>query len=192
MGDPRTAVHASPVVLTLSVAIAGLLCGVLALASVIDAIDATAALTVMTLLPAAVVDIREQRLPDLWVAAALGVFLVATLVASIAGGSPMAHDAGLGAVAMAGPILALHLASPSSMGFGDVKAAAVLGLAVGSVDWRLAIVALTLAAGSAAATGVVARARSIAFGPFLVLGASVALLTAERWLGTMIDTQVTA
>jgi leader peptidase (prepilin peptidase)/N-methyltransferase len=54
---------------------------------------------------------------------------------------------------MALPVLALHLLSPASMGFGDVKAAVVLGAAVGTVDARLAAVALCLAAAGGAAFG---------------------------------------
>lgn len=185
-GDRGTPVRVSPVVVALSVAAAGLLAGVLVVASLIDAVDAPAALTVAVLLPAAVVDVRERRLPDVWVAAATGVFLIATIVSWSPGRSLAVDEIGLGAVLLAGPILALHVASPPSMGFGDVKAAAVLGLAVGSVDWRLAMIALTLAAGSAAVTGVVARVRTIAFGPFLVVGASFAVLGSDRWLASLV------
>ena len=81
----------------------------------------------------------------------------------------------LGAAVMAGPILLLHLVSPASMGFGDVKASLVLGAAVGSVDWKLAVAGLTLAAGLAATIGIVGRMRTIPFGPFLVIGSALAL-----------------
>ena len=77
---------------------------------------------------------------------------------------------------MAGPLLALHLVSPDAMGFGDVKASIVLGAALGSVDWRLGLVALSIGAGSAAAVGLARRLHTIAFGPFLVVSAAVTLV----------------
>jgi leader peptidase (prepilin peptidase)/N-methyltransferase len=77
---------------------------------------------------------------------------------------------------MALPVLALHLLSPASMGFGDVKAAVVLGAAVGTVDARLAAVALCLAAAGGAAFGLATRRRAIPFGPFLVVASLVVLL----------------
>ena len=127
------------------------------------------------MLPAAVVDIRERRLPNGWVTFAAGVFATSTWIAWLFGQSFDLSTIFLGAVAMTGPILALHLASPGSMGFGDVKAAVVLGAALGSVDWHLAVVGLTLASGLGAAIGIGRRARTIPFGPFLVVGSALAL-----------------
>ena len=119
----------------------------------------------------------------MWLVAALGALIV-LLTADLAFGTSTSTDPALGelvggAAAMALPILALHLLSPASMGFGDVKAAALLGAAVGTVDWRLGAVALCLAALSGAAVGVLTRRRTIAFGPFLVLGAWLSLLAHE-------------
>ena len=84
-----------------------------------------------------------------------------------------------GALVMAMPLLALHVASPDAMGFGDVKAALVLGAAIGTIDWRLGAVALCLAALTGAAAGVLGRCRTIAFGPFLVFGAWTVVLAGE-------------
>ena len=125
--------------------------------------------------PAAVVDIRERRLPDRWVAFAAGVLAATAWMAWVFGQSVDLSGMLLGAAVMAGPILLLHLVSPASMGFGDVKAAVVLGAAVGSVDWKLAVAGLTLAAGLAATIGIVGRMRTIPFGPFLVIGSALAL-----------------
>ena len=142
-----------------------------------DASQLAAILTVAAMVPAVVVDIRERRLPDGWVAFGAGVFAAGTWIAWLFGQSFDLATIFLGAVAMAGPILALHLFSPGSMGFGDVKAAVVLGAALGSVDWRLAIVGLTLASGLGAAIGIGRRARTIPFGPFLVVGSALALVS---------------
>ena len=148
----------------------------LGVAAAIGSVPLGAAAAVALLVPAAVIDIEQRRLPDVWVAAALAVLVTAFLV-GWAVGQPLDSMQSIGgAVAMALPVLVLHLVSPSSMGFGDVKAAAVLGAAVGTIDWRLGAVALCLAALTGAATGLVTRRRSIAFGPFLVFGAWFALL----------------
>jgi len=145
-------------------------------AATIGSVPLGAAAGVALLVPAAVIDIEQRRLPDVWVAASLAVLVTAFLV-GWAAGQPLdgAQSIG-GAVAMALPVLMLHLVSPVSMGFGDVKAATVLGAAVGTIDWRLGAVALCLASLGGAVAGLVTRRRSIAFGPFLVFGAWFALL----------------
>ena len=125
--------------------------------------------------PAVLVDTQDHRLPDVWIAAAAIVLLIAVgLTWSVGSMSPSLAALAAGATLMAGPLLALHLVSPTSMGFGDVKLAMVLGAAVGFLDWRLAVPALALAAGSTATVGLLTRARYVAFGPGLVGGALVA------------------
>ena len=168
----------------------------LAVAAAIGAVPLAGAAAISLLVPAAVVDVDERRLPDAWVVAALGALIV-SLAAGLAFGSSTLTDPALGglvggAAAMSLPVLALHLASPASMGFGDVKAAAVLGAAVGTVDWRLGAVALCLAAMSGAALGVMTRRRTIAFGPFLVFGAWLALLAHEPLADVVLSGGVTS
>ncbi len=68
------------------------------------------------------------------------------------------------------------------MGFGDVKAGAVLGAALGLLDVQLAVFALVLGLGAGAAWGLTRHARSIPLGPALVVGALAALAVA-RLLG---------
>ncbi|HYN35101.1 MAG TPA: prepilin peptidase [Ilumatobacteraceae bacterium] len=140
-----------------------------------DASQRAAAIAVAAMSPAAIVDLRERRLPDRWVAFAAGVLAATTWMAWVFGQFVDLSTMFVGAAVMAGPILVLHLMSPSSMGFGDVKAAVVLGAAIGSVDWQLAVVGLMLAAGLAATIGIVGRLRTIPFGPFLVLGSAIVL-----------------
>ena len=162
---------------------------VLAVAVVMGVIPMPAAAAVGLLVPAAVIDVDERRLPDALVAGALAA-LIATLAIGTAIGRPgdvnhTIFSMVAGAIAMALPVLALHLVSPASMGFGDVKAAAVLGAAVGTVDWRLGAVALCIAALCGATIGVVTRRRTIAFGPFLVFGAWCVLLVHDQILTSL-------
>ncbi len=164
----------------------------LAVAAVVGSVPVPAAISVSLLVPAAVIDVEQRRLPDAWIAAAL-VALVTTIAIGAAVGRPTDVDTTLsgvigGSVAMAMPVLILHLVTPASMGFGDVKAAAVLGGAVGTIDWRLGAVALCIAALTGAAVGVATRRRTIAFGPFLVFGAWAALLVS----GHILDAVFTA
>jgi leader peptidase (prepilin peptidase) / N-methyltransferase len=134
-------------------------------------------LVITMVMPAVLVDTQERRLPDVWIAAAAILLLVALGLTWSAGSmSPSLAALAVGTTLMAGPVLVLHLASPTSMGFGDVKLAMVLGGAVGFLDWKLAIPALALAAGSTATVGLCTRAKYMAFGPGLVGGALVALL----------------
>jgi leader peptidase (prepilin peptidase)/N-methyltransferase len=90
----------------------------------------------------------------------------------------------VGACLMGAPLLALHLCSPTAMGFGDVKLALLLGATIGAFDWLLVIPALALAAGSTATVGVAMRARHVAFAPGLVGGTLLALLAHDVLLRT--------
>jgi leader peptidase (prepilin peptidase)/N-methyltransferase len=153
---------------------------VLAVAATVGAVPLAGAVGIALVLPAAAIDVEQRRLPDAWLIAAM-VGLATTLAADSAvgaanGGGVSLLDVTGGAIAMAVPVLILHLVSPASMGFGDVKAAIVLGAAVGTVDWRLSAVALCLAAAVGATLGLATRRHTIPFGPFLVTGAWVVLL----------------
>jgi leader peptidase (prepilin peptidase)/N-methyltransferase len=142
----------------------------------VSAVPFTAALMVAAAVPAAVVDLHVRRLPDPLVAVAALVGLVTLVVEAVAGVPAALGAIALGAVAMGGPILALHLASPRSMGFGDVKLAIVLGAALGTLHWQLALSGLALAAGLTALVALLGRRTTIAFGPGLLVGALLALL----------------
>jgi leader peptidase (prepilin peptidase)/N-methyltransferase len=137
-----------------------------------------ASLAVAMLVPAAVIDVEQRRLPDGWVLAALVTLLAAISIGTAVSGPDDVTVGGLagGALTMGLPVLLLHLVSPAAMGFGDVKAAVVLGAAVGTIDWRLGAVALCLAALVGGVVGVVGRRRTIPFGPFLVFGAWATVL----------------
>ncbi len=151
----------------------------LAVATLAGVVPFAAAVALALLVPAGIVDAHEHRLPDIWLAAAL-VGLVVTIPVTVAlGGSIDVGAVAIGAVVMCAPIALLHLVSPAAMGFGDVKLSIVSGAALGTVDWRLTLVALTLAGLLGATFGVATQRRTIAFGPFLIVGTLVSLLGAE-------------
>jgi len=168
---------------TVGVGVAVIAAAVLASATFVGLVPLPAASSIALLVPAALVDVEQRRVPDAWVVGALVVLLAGLVAESVIGPSTdlratMSAAAG-GALAMTFPVLVLHLVSPRSMGFGDVKAAGVLGAALGTVDWRLGLVALAIAAVAGAAAGIAGRQRTIAFGPFLVAGAWISLLAHE-------------
>jgi len=142
---------------------------------------------VIVLIPAMLIDVLERRIPDAWIVLASASFGLA-LSASVALGQtvPIAPIAG-GSLTMTLPILFLHLLSPTSMGFGDVKVAIVLGAALGVLHWQLALTALTLAAGIAATIGTLCRSRTIAFGPYLLIGTTIALSANSILLDTTLS-----
>lgn len=144
------------------------------------AVPATA-LSVLIVLVAAVVDAVERRLPNALVGAAAVPVLVALAAAWVTGPTDLVRGAVVGAAFLGGPLMLTHLASPSGMGFGDVKAGAVLGAALGLVNAQIAVLALLIGLSGAAGWAVVGRHRSIALGPGLVAGAVAALLLA-RWM----------
>jgi leader peptidase (prepilin peptidase)/N-methyltransferase len=90
---------------------------------------------------------------------------------------------GVGAAAMGIVYLALAVMWPGSMGFGDVKLAAVLGLFLGFSGWGSLIVGSLIAFFFGGIFGGVlivlkkgTRKSGIPFGPWMVLGAWVGIL----------------
>lgn len=129
------------------------------------------------LLPAALVDVIERRLPNRMLASAAMIGLAAVAVERLVADVDIdVPGAALGAVATAGPLLAMHLVAPAAIGFGDVKLAAVAGAALGLVDPVAGLVALAIGSGLAAVIGLAGRRRTVAFGPGLLAGAIVTLV----------------
>ncbi|MFD5770136.1 prepilin peptidase [Streptomyces sp. NPDC127049] len=131
----------------------------------------------------ACVDVRVQRLPD-------GLTLpLALAVPLLLGAAELApYDAGswthalLGALALGGGYLALHLISPQGLGFGDVKLALPLGAALGWYGWGVlftgAFLGFLLGAGygfGRVLLGRAGRSSAIPFGPFMLSGALLGL-----------------
>lgn len=128
------------------------------------------------------VDARTHRLPNRLVAALALTTLSALLAGCLLAGQPdRAGRAALAGLATGALFLALHLAAPSGLGFGDVKLAPILGALAGSLSWGHALLAAVLAlfiGGLHAAVVLLAtrnRRAHIAFGPALLLGTAVVL-----------------
>ena len=132
------------------------------------------------LLVAAIIDLKEQIIPD-----SLVVFgLVSGTLFALAGGSRLIRDAVLGAAAGGGILLVIVLVSKGGMGWGDVKLSAVIGLFLG---WQSTLVALYISFISGVVvsllllfTGKKGRKDPVPFGPFLSGSAALALLFGQR------------
>ncbi len=102
------------------------------------------------------------------------------------------HPLGRSVVCAVGAFVAfavLHLISPRSMGFGDVRLSFLLGLALGYLGWKFVVLGLFLGFLYGAIIGVlliVVRLRTrndhVPFGPFLAAGALTALLWGDSIL----------
>ncbi|MET8174219.1 A24 family peptidase [Streptomyces clavifer] len=132
----------------------------------------------------AVIDRRVHRLPD-----RLTLPLAAAAVLLLGGAALLPEPGGswtsalLGGAALGGFYLLLFLINPNGMGFGDVKLALALGVALGWYGWAV------LSAGGFAGFlfgalygfGLIllrraGRRTGIPFGPFMIAGALVGLL----------------
>ena len=127
-------------------------------------------IAVLTL--AAAVDAVAHRLPNALVATAAVPVVVAL---ALHWSDDLTRSSAAGAALLGGPLLVTHLIAPRGMGFGDVKAGAVLGAALGLLAAPLAVLALVLGLLAAATFGLLRRLRTIALGPALVAGAVLAL-----------------
>ncbi|MEV8567005.1 A24 family peptidase [Streptomyces sp. NPDC051322] len=142
----------------------------------------------MLLAPALVllgtVDRAVQRLPDvltLPIAAATAVLLgVAALIPGAKGSWPTAL---LGGLALGGGYFVLFLINPNGMGFGDVKLAAGLGIALGWYGWGVLLLGAFAGFlyGGVYGVGLMLRGRAgrktaMPFGPFMAAGALTGVL----------------
>ena len=141
--------------------------------------------------PLFVIDLREQRLPNILVGAT-AAWLVGCAIAQ--GLVDQSYVTPLRAfacgIAASSALLALAMLTGGGMGMGDVKLAGTLGLATGLVAWSTAFTGLLLAfliGGVAAvilmAIGRAPRGTAIAFGPMLLAGAFVSVLLAALPVG---------
>lgn len=130
-----------------------------------------------------VVDLREHRLPDRLLLPGYPIALVLLGAASLAAGTgwPLVRAIAAGGALFAF-YLALRLASPSSMGGGDVKLAGLVGLHTGWFGWDAfligAVAAFVLGGIAGIALLLARRARRttpIPFGPFMLAGAWVGI-----------------
>jgi leader peptidase (prepilin peptidase)/N-methyltransferase len=135
--------------------------------------------------PLAFIDAAVRRLPDVLTGPAFGGTALLLLAAAAASGDwHVLVRAVLGGVALSGFYLVLMLVSPSGMGMGDVKTAAALGTMLAWRGWS-ALIAGGFAGFLLAAVygiallicGRATRKHQIPFGPFMITGAFLVVLT---------------
>jgi leader peptidase (prepilin peptidase)/N-methyltransferase len=143
----------------------------------------------------ALIDLDCKRLPD---ALTLPSY---PLAAVLLGGAALAgSDSGefvralLGGVAMFAVYFALCFAYPAGMGFGDVKLAGVLGLYTAWLGWGAWAVGLFLGFFLGGVFGIAliavkkgGRKTAVPFGPFMLLGALIAILVGPELAGGYAD-----
>lgn len=129
----------------------------------------------------AAIDVTARRLPTPVIsAAALTVGVLLAGQAAATGQAQTLVTAALAVAAIGGLYLALVLVAGSGMGLGDVRLAALLGAALGTISWPAVLLGgllpFVLAVPEALARLALRRAHSIAFGPYLVAGALMAVV----------------
>ena len=131
----------------------------------------------------ALIDLKHHRLPDALVLPSYAVVAVLLLIPSFVNGDWVAYrNAIIAAVASFLVYFVLALINPSGMGLGDVKFGGVLGLALGYLGFGYAVMGFFAAFVIAGIAGIglmiggkAGRKTAIPFGPFMVIGAAVAI-----------------
>ncbi len=132
----------------------------------------------------ALIDLDVHRLPDALTLPSYPVLGALLLLPTVADGSWGDYlRAWLAAAALFGLYFVLVLVYPSGMGFGDVKLAGVLGLVLGWLGWGVLAVGGFLGfllgavvGGALMLSHRAGRKSKIPFGPFMLLGAWLAVL----------------
>jgi leader peptidase (prepilin peptidase) / N-methyltransferase len=132
----------------------------------------------------ALIDLDVKRLPNAIVLPSYGVALVLLGVAALTNGDwSNLLRALVGMAVLFGFYFLLVLAYPSGMGFGDVKLAGVLGLYLGYLGWAEVVTGgfLGFLFGGVVGGGLMlvrkaGRKSQIPFGPFMLMGALVAIV----------------
>ena len=133
------------------------------------------------------IDLEHYILPNRIVYPLAVAMVVLLAIASWGDDDFDAFVRGLAAGAIAFAVFfVLHLVSPRSMGFGDVKLSFVLGLSLGWLGWGEVLLGLFLGFVYGALVGVVLialrvreRNQALPFGPFLAAGALTAVLVGD-------------
>ncbi len=140
----------------------------------------------LSMMPAvALIDLRHRIIPNRVMFPSLVAFPVMVLLGRLFGGGTDPLRAAIGLLLYGGGLLLVALVS-GGVGMGDVKLAAVLGVAFGSIGLRYVGVAAGAAIVIGAVASIVALARgagrksAIPFGPAIAAGAVVAGLWGER------------
>jgi len=140
----------------------------------------------LSMMPAvALMDLRYRIIPNRLTYPAFCLGAAVILVGRLAGGHLDPIHAAIGALAFGGGLLVVALIS-GGMGMGDVKLAAVIGLAFGALGLRYVAVsaASTIVLGGIGGLVALAIGRSrksaIPFGPYLAAGTIVAAFWGQR------------
>jgi leader peptidase (prepilin peptidase)/N-methyltransferase len=143
---------------------------------------------ILLVIPAALIDLEHRIIPNRLTALGAALALLVGLVLD-PGGEP---ERLIAAAAAGGFLLVAALAYPGGMGMGDVKLAAVLGLLLGRAVGPAILVALL--SGAALAVVVIARKgqregrkTAVPFGPFLALGALVAVFAGQAMVDLYVN-----
>ena len=151
-----------------------------------------------SLLALSVIDLEHLIIPNRIVYPTLATIIPLLALAAAADGSwGQLQDAAIGGAAGFGALLAIHLVSPGGMGFGDVRLAGLIGVMLGWLGLRYLLLALFIAFLLAAVvgvglivTGLRSRRDAVPFGPFMAMGAVVAVLWGHALLVTYGPTRV--
>ncbi|MDP4014772.1 MAG: prepilin peptidase [Candidatus Nanopelagicales bacterium] len=133
------------------------------------------------------IDLDTKRLPNVIVLPSYAVAAALLLVPALAYGAWTQYLYALaGAVALFAFYFVLAWIYPAGMGFGDVKLAGVVGLYLGWLGWAPLIVGAFLGFLLGAVVGVIliaarraGRKTGIPFGPFMLLGALIAVFAGD-------------
>ncbi len=144
-------------------------------------------LFVWTLLVLAVIDARTRKIPNRLTYRLTPALLTLFVLAGLLSGDPTtALRSVLGGVAAFAALLVIALISPRGMGMGDVKLAGFIGIGLGYLGWGyvvLGVFAGFVVGGLSGMALLATRARSrrdlIPFGPYLAIGAVVAVLAGD-------------
>jgi leader peptidase (prepilin peptidase) / N-methyltransferase len=148
----------------------------------------------------AFVDVDCKRLPDVFTLPSYAIAAVLLGLAALVGGEAGAFMRALGGMAaLYAFFFLLVLVHPAGMGFGDVKLAGLLGLYLGWLGWRSVVSGAFLGFLLGGLTGMAllvagraTRRSSIPFGPYMLLGALLAVTwgepLAEVYLGQLTGT----
>lgn len=137
-----------------------------------------------------VIDVRQHRLPNRIVLPSIAVGAALLVLAALvdgqhrAGGAPgeLVLRTLAGGALLFGVYLVLALVSPRSLGMGDVKFAALIGLYLAFDGWRTLLFGAAAGFAGAAIVGAVllatrrvGRRAQLPFGPLMFLGAVLAI-----------------
>lgn len=137
----------------------------------------------------AYIDARVRLLPTRLVAPTYALVVIGVVAASLITHDPQPVLRGLIGWAVVGALFGLLWWTSAGMGYGDVRLAGVLGFALAAVGWAEVVIGIyaafvigLLGWGGLRLVGII-RGRSFPFGPALVAGAWVGVLTGPTVVG---------